>query len=159
MVHGTLAFLVLVVFALVGSELRGRLARRGLQAPAMEGLSFLIIGIALGEQGLGLFAGDLLTSLRVVVLLGLTWIGLVFGLQVEWRVIRAAQAVASRARMAGSPDVRRGGVGRRIVAEARAGGRARARRDRHGRIAEHDRGSRSGSASEPTARRCGCSSW
>jgi hypothetical protein len=88
MLHGTVAFLVLVAFALVGSELRGRLARRGLQAPAMEGLSFLLVGIALGEQGLGLFADDVLASLRVVVLIGLAWIGLVFGLQVEWKVIR-----------------------------------------------------------------------
>jgi hypothetical protein len=88
MLHGTLAFLVLVVFALAGSELRGRLARRGLRAPAMEGLSFLIVGIALGEHGLGLFGEDVLASLRVVVMLGLTWIGLVFGLQVEWKVMR-----------------------------------------------------------------------
>ena len=88
MLQGTVAFLVLVLFALVGSELRGLLARRGLQAPAMEGLSFLVVGVALGEHGLGLFADDVLASLRVVVLLGLAWIGLVFGLQIEWRVIR-----------------------------------------------------------------------
>jgi hypothetical protein len=37
---------------------------------------------------LGLFPPDVLITLRVVVLLGLAWIGLVFGLQIELRVLR-----------------------------------------------------------------------
>jgi hypothetical protein len=88
MLRGTVAFLVLVAFALVGAELRTALARRGLRAPAMEGLSFLIIGVALGDRVLGLFPADVLATLRVVVLLGVTWIGLAFGLQIELRVLR-----------------------------------------------------------------------
>jgi hypothetical protein len=91
MLRGTVAFLVLVACALLGSELRAMLARRGMRAPAMEGVSFLAVGFALSEGMLGLFPGDVLASLRVVVLLGLAWIGLVFGLQVELRIIRQLQ--------------------------------------------------------------------
>ena len=54
----------------------------------MEGLSFLALGAVLGEHGLGLFPEDLLLVLRLVVLLGLAWIGFTFGLQVDWRIIR-----------------------------------------------------------------------
>jgi len=51
-------------------------------------LSFLAIGFALGDRVLGLFPDDVLATLRVVVLLGLAWIGLAFGLQVELRILR-----------------------------------------------------------------------
>jgi len=88
MLRGTLAFLVLVAFAVLGAELRNVLARRGLREPAMEGVSFLVVGLALGGRGFGLFPDDLLVSMRVVVLFGLAWIGLVFGVQVELRIIR-----------------------------------------------------------------------
>ena len=54
----------------------------------MEGLSFLVVGFVLGERGLGLLPDDLLQSMRVVVLFGLAWIGFVFGVQVELRIIR-----------------------------------------------------------------------
>ena len=54
----------------------------------MEGVSFLAVGFLLGGRALGLFPDDLVAALRVVVLFGLAWIGLVFGLQAEWRIIR-----------------------------------------------------------------------
>jgi hypothetical protein len=88
MLHGTLAFLLLVAFALIGSEVRDAFARRGVRAPGVEGLSFLVVGFALGDRGLGLFPADVLAGLRPVVLLGLAWIGLVFGLQLDLRIIR-----------------------------------------------------------------------
>jgi hypothetical protein len=88
MLRETLAFLVLVAFAVFGAELRSALARRGLRQPAMEGISFLAVGLALGSRGFGLFPDDLLVSMRVVVLFGLAWIGLVFGVQVELGIIR-----------------------------------------------------------------------
>jgi hypothetical protein len=88
MLRGTLAFLLLVLFAVLGAELRSALLRRGLRAPAMEGISFLLVGFALGGRVLGLFPEDVLQALRVVVLFGLAWIGLVFGVQVELRIIR-----------------------------------------------------------------------
>ncbi len=88
MLRGTVAFLALVVCAVLGAELRSALARRGIRAPAMEGVYFLAVGFLLGGRGLGLFPDDLVAALRVVVLFGLAWIGLVFGLQAEWRIIR-----------------------------------------------------------------------
>ena len=54
----------------------------------MEGISFLVVGLVLGGRGFGLFPEDLLASMRVVVLFGLAWIGLVFGVQIELRIIR-----------------------------------------------------------------------
>jgi hypothetical protein len=88
MLRGTVAFLVLVACAVVGAEVRGALTRRGVRAPGMEGLSFLALGFLLGGRGLGLFPDDLVAALGVVVLFGLAWIGLVFGLQAEGRIIR-----------------------------------------------------------------------
>lgn len=88
MLRGTVAFLLLVTFAVVGAELRNLLARRGLRAPTMEGISFLVVGFVLGGSVLGLFPADMVASLRVVVLFGLAWIGLVFGVQMELRIIR-----------------------------------------------------------------------
>lgn len=88
MLHGTLAFLALVAFAVAGNELRQVLLRRGLRPPALEGPLFLAVGFALGDQALGLFPPDLLDSLRAVTLLGLAWIGLVFGLQIDFSIIR-----------------------------------------------------------------------
>jgi hypothetical protein len=88
MLRGTVAFLVLVACAVIGAELRSALARRGVRAPGMEGLSFLAVGFLLGGRALGFFPDDLVAALRVVVLFGLAWIGLVFGLQAEFRIIR-----------------------------------------------------------------------
>ena len=85
MLRGTVAFLVLVAFAVVGTELREALSRRGLRAPALEGVFFLAVGFALGGRGLGLFPEDVLANLRVVVLFGLGWIGLVFGIPIATR--------------------------------------------------------------------------
>lgn len=53
----------------------------------MEGVSFLAVGVALGGHGLGLFPDHLLANLRVVVLFGLAWIGLVFGVQADLRIM------------------------------------------------------------------------
>ncbi|MCJ7756484.1 MAG: hypothetical protein MUP13_18135, partial [Thermoanaerobaculales bacterium] len=88
MLRGTVAFLALMVCAVLGAELRSALARRGVRAPGMEGVSFLAVGFLLGGRALGLFPDDLVAALRVVVLFGLAWIGLVFGLQAELRIIR-----------------------------------------------------------------------
>jgi hypothetical protein len=88
MLRGTLAFLVLVACAVAGAELRSVLARRGVRAPGIEGVGFLAVGFLLGGRALGLFPDDLVAALRVVVLFGLAWIGLVFGLQAELRIIR-----------------------------------------------------------------------
>jgi len=88
MLRGSIAFVVLVVFAMVGTEARTYFASKGIRAPAMEGLSFLVLGFALGERMLGLFPASILEMLHPVMLLGIAWIGLVFGLQVDFSIIR-----------------------------------------------------------------------
>ncbi len=87
MLRGTLAFLVLVVLAAAIAEGRRALLRRGWHAPAYPRLPFLLLGFFLGDHVLGLFPPDVLAALRPVVLLGLAWIGLVFGLQVDLRIL------------------------------------------------------------------------
>ena len=68
MLRGTVAFLALVAFALLGSELRKVLAGRGIRAPALESFAFLAVGFALGERGFGFLPTDLLANLQPVVL-------------------------------------------------------------------------------------------
>jgi hypothetical protein len=85
--HETLAFLLLVILAVLGVEAQKRLARRGIRAPAMEGLVWLALGALVGDAGLGLFPEDILAGLRAVVLVGLAWLGLVYGLQMDATVI------------------------------------------------------------------------
>jgi hypothetical protein len=87
MLRGTIAFLTLVAFAVASNEVRKALLSRGLRAPALEGPIFLAIGYALGDKGMGLFPADLLVNLDAVVLLGLAWIGLVFGLQLDISIV------------------------------------------------------------------------
>lgn len=88
MLQGTLVFLVLVVLAVAGAEAQRKLARHGIQAPSLEGLIWLVVGLAAGGAGSGLFPDDVLAVLRSVVLLGLAWIGLMYGLQIDLAVIR-----------------------------------------------------------------------
>jgi len=89
MLRGTLAFLLLVACAVAGAEVRRHLRRRlGISSPATEALGFLVLGVALGARGFGVFPAEVLESLRVVVLLGLGWIGLMVGLQVDLGVLR-----------------------------------------------------------------------
>jgi len=87
MLRGTLAFLALVVLAAAIAEGRRALLRRGWHAPAYPRLPFLVVGFLLGDHVLGLFPPDVLAALRPVVLLGLAWIGLVFGLQIDLGIL------------------------------------------------------------------------
>ena len=82
----------------------------------MEGISFLAVGLVLGSRGLGLFPEDLVSALRVVVLFGMAWIGLVFGVQIELRIIRhLAGFLAAGGRLPDAAFPRRPGRRRRPV--------------------------------------------
>lgn len=87
MLKGPLALVVLVALALAGAEVRRWLRARGLGAPVLESFLFVAVGVGLGHLGLGLFPDELVTTLRPVVLLGVTWIGLVVGLQLDLKVV------------------------------------------------------------------------
>jgi hypothetical protein len=83
-----LIFVLLVAVSVAGAEGQRRLAGRGLRLPAVEGPLWIAVGWALGNPAVGLFPDDVLEVLRVVVLVGLAWIGLVFGMQIDRAVLR-----------------------------------------------------------------------
>jgi len=56
------------------------------------GGEFLILGWALGSQGIGLLDDATLASLEPLLILGLGWIGLLVGLQFELRMLRRVPA-------------------------------------------------------------------
>ncbi|MFH1569681.1 MAG: hypothetical protein ABIL09_16920, partial [Gemmatimonadota bacterium] len=64
----------------------------GLQSLLVSGTGFLLLGLLLGEFGLGLLDAATLSGLSPFVGLGLAWIGLLFGVQWEARVLRSLSA-------------------------------------------------------------------
>lgn len=88
MLRAPLSLILIVGFALAGTEIQRRLRAGGIRLPAVEGVFWILLGFSLGGRVLGVFQRDILTTLHPVVLLALAWIGLVFGMQLEFRVIR-----------------------------------------------------------------------
>jgi len=88
MLRAPLALILIVGCSLLGTEVQRRLQARGIRLPVIEGVFWILLGVGLGSRGLGLLPGDILLRLHPVVLLALAWVGLVFGMQVEFRVIR-----------------------------------------------------------------------
>jgi len=88
---GTLAFVLLLILALAGADLKRRWSRGRRRLPGFEGFVTVLVGALLGNAGLGLFPADLTAALRPVVLLGLAWIGLLVGLQFDVRLLRWIQ--------------------------------------------------------------------
>lgn len=80
-----LAVLILVLLGLLGSRFgfREEWGPLGLRLFFAAGTHFLLIGFLLGPEVLGLFTPDLLDALSPVIMLGLGWIGLLFGLQFD----------------------------------------------------------------------------
>jgi hypothetical protein len=89
LVHPLLA-LALVVVAGIGVT---RLSRPQLRYPALlhdvlaTGAPFLVLGLIIGP-GLGVIDAAGLRMLEPVVALGIGWAGAVFGLRLEWRMVR-----------------------------------------------------------------------
>jgi len=55
---------------------------------SLTGIEFIFLGYILGENVVGLIDDTVLTQMRPAVGLGMAWIGLVFGLQLDWRNMR-----------------------------------------------------------------------
>ncbi len=91
MLKGTLAFVLLLFLALAGADLKRRLSHGGRRFPGFESFVTVLIGAGLGNAGFRLFPPDLMMVLRPVVLLGLTWIGLLVGLQFDLRLLRSIE--------------------------------------------------------------------
>jgi hypothetical protein len=66
MLRGTLAFLVLAAFAVLGSELRSVLARRGLREPAMVYVVVRVFAIRLTTRLPAIAAGPVLWERAIV---------------------------------------------------------------------------------------------
>ena len=92
MLQPTLVFVLLVAIAVAGAEVQRRMARRGLRLLTVEGPVWIGFGWILGNAATGLFPDDILDVLRAVVLVGLAWIGLVFGMQIDVSVMRRLES-------------------------------------------------------------------
>ncbi len=82
--------LVLLLLGLAGARLSlstwtGRLWPRLL---TVTGMHMLLVGFVLGSHGVGLLGRDLIDQLDPFLALGLGWIGLLFGLQLDRRQLR-----------------------------------------------------------------------
>jgi len=97
MMRGTLAFVLLVLLALLGAAVRKRLSRRDRSMPGMQTAVTVLAGVVIGKAGLQLFPENLLELLRPVILLGLSWIGLLIGLQFDLRILRSLRTWQRRA--------------------------------------------------------------
>ncbi len=80
--------LILLLLLGLGAASRRRLRLPGSRALTLVGAEFLLLGWALGEQGLGFLDAALLGDLEPLVILGLGWIGLLVGLQFEAALLR-----------------------------------------------------------------------
>ncbi len=86
-----LTALALVLISLVGSRLafRSRRASVAVRLFTSSGSHFVLAGFLLGPHAAGLVTRELIRELAPFVALGLGWIGLLFGLQFDRRVLRA----------------------------------------------------------------------
>jgi len=85
-----LAALVLASLALAGSR-RVLFARRvplGARLIFLTGTEFLVVGMLLGERFIGLIDSEALAGLSPFAAVGLGWLGLLFGLQFDYRALK-----------------------------------------------------------------------
>ena len=84
----------LIVFLLLGLAAGPRFQKRLSFSRRffLVGGEFLLLGWALGGQGLGLLDDGTLASLESLLILGLGWIGLLVGLQFEMHLLRRVPA-------------------------------------------------------------------
>jgi Sodium/hydrogen exchanger family len=80
----------LAVLVLIGARLGfGRGALPAALRPLVDtGTVFIGIGAVLGPSGLNLFTAGLLAQLSPVLVIGLGWIGFLYGSHFEWRLLR-----------------------------------------------------------------------
>ncbi len=85
MATGGLAFLVLVALAVGAWEVQRLVGRR---SPLLQGVGFLLLGVLAGGHVLGVLPRGIVIQLVPVVLVGIAWLGLLYGLQVDLRIVR-----------------------------------------------------------------------
>ncbi|MBU2515435.1 hypothetical protein KJ966_29315 [bacterium] len=84
------SIIIITVIALVGSRLTffNRRLPIGFRHILLTGTEYIFIGLLLGSAGLGLMDHETLLKLDSFLLFGLTWVGFLFGLQFEVRLLR-----------------------------------------------------------------------
>lgn len=121
------AALALVLISLVGSRVAFRSRRASVAARLFfsSGSHFVLVGFLLGPHVAGLVTRELIGKLVPFVALGLGWIGLLFGLQFDRRVLRAfrrGEHIAAAGQAVIAWFVLAAGLGGGLVLLGRAGG-------------------------------------
>lgn len=85
-----IAVVVLATISLVGSRVTflNRRLPIGFRHILLTGTEYIFIGLLLGGLGLNILDSATLVKLEVILLFGLVWIGFLFGLQFEIRLLR-----------------------------------------------------------------------
>ncbi len=84
------AIIIIAVIALVGSRVTfiNRHLPLGLRNILFTGMEYIFIGMLLGQAGFKILDTNTLIELESILLFGLTWIGFLYGLQFEIRLLR-----------------------------------------------------------------------
>ena len=104
MTPGTILLLAaLAVLVLAGARAGfGRASMPAALRPLVDtGTVFILVGALLGPFGLNLFTVGMLEQLRPVIVIGLGWIGFLYGSHLEWRLMRRYPPALYAAAVAG----------------------------------------------------------
>lgn len=85
-----IAIIIITVIAIIGSRITflNRRLPIGFRHLLFTGTEYIVLGIILGTQGLNLLDQETLYKMDSFLLFGLAWIGFLFGLQFELRLLR-----------------------------------------------------------------------
>lgn len=76
---------MLVALAVGAWEVQRLVGRR---SPLLQGVGFLLLGVLAGGHVLGVLPRGIVIQLVPVVLVGIAWLGLLYGLQLDMRIVR-----------------------------------------------------------------------
>ncbi|MBF0279134.1 MAG: cation:proton antiporter [SAR324 cluster bacterium] len=84
------AIVIIAGTAIIGTRVtfRNRQLPMGFRNILLTGIEYLFLGVVLGKMGLNVIDSESLDLLQPFLLFGLSWIGFLFGLQFEFRLIK-----------------------------------------------------------------------
>jgi len=85
-----ITIIILTIIAIIGSRLTflNRKLPLGFRNVILTGTEYIFIGILLGRMGLNMIDTETLVSLEPFLFFGLSWIGFLFGLQLDFKSLR-----------------------------------------------------------------------
>ncbi len=85
-----LAIVIIAIIALIGSRITflNRRLPMGFRNILLTGTEYIFIGLLLGGMGLNVLDANTLPKLNPFLLFGLSWIGFLYGLQFEYRLLK-----------------------------------------------------------------------